>query len=178
MMLEILTRHLSTRPTMLSRNQASLAALTGDDWVQTLLIDDVGRGVAWANEQLRDFTPTDNYVWILDDDDECIFPGLIEGLAAIVAEKQPDGVMVRMDHGPLGILPSNQGWGGVLWQGGVGCSALISSRALWMECRSAWGSHYAGDFDYVQAVQQSGARLFWWDVVASRVSRRSMGAGE
>lgn len=39
------------RPGLLARNQASLAAQTDPDFEQILLVDDAGRGVAWANAQ-------------------------------------------------------------------------------------------------------------------------------
>lgn len=180
MLLEIVTRHLSTRPKLLAQNQASLQALASDDWKQTLLVDDVGRGVDWANEQLQNFEPTGDWVWVLDDDDECIYPGLIEGLTAIVDRCQPDAVMVRMDHSAagLGILPHINDWHGQLREGGVGCSALISSRETWMKHRNAYGARYAGDFDYIHAVQESGANIFWWNAIVSRVGKRMMGAGE
>lgn len=180
MLVEIVTRHLSTRPGLLRRNQASLEQLTSRNWVQTILPDDVGRGVAWANAQLRTFEPTGDYVWILDDDDECILPTMARDLETIADAYHPQAIMVRMDHGPeLGILPSDRGWRGHLHEGGVGCSAMISSRATWMAYRHAWGERYAGDFDYVRAVQRAGVHVYWWDVVASKISNRNIGkAGE
>lgn len=147
------------------------------DWIHSLLVDDEGHGVAWANGQLRRFDPIGDYVWVLDDDDECILPDMLNLLEDVVYKHLPDAVVVRMDHGPpLGILPDDICWGRYLYLGGVGCSALISSKETWLAHRESWGYHYAGDYDYVDAVQCSDAVFYWWDVVASRANGRNMGA--
>ena len=178
-MLEVVTRHLTSRPRMLRFNQQSLERLCGGDWIQTVIVDDVGIGIERTHENFRSFTPSGDYVWILDDDDECILPSFVVDLEKIIQSNSPDAVVVRMDHGRgLGILPNNGMWGKTLHRGLVGCSALISSRDTWMKNREAWGSSYSGDFDYVHSVQSSVANLFWWDVVASRARQQSYGAGE
>ena len=72
--LEIVTRCFR-RPTLLQKNIEALAAQTCDDWEQTFLIDDIGRGVNWANESLAGYAPhlTGQYIWLLDDDDICTY---------------------------------------------------------------------------------------------------------
>jgi hypothetical protein len=173
MFLEIVTRHLTTRNEPLRRNQESLAQLTSGDWKQTLLIDKVGRGVPWASKRLAKHTPAGEFVWVLDDDDECIFPELVTGLKIIDSRYAPDAIMVRMDHGkPLGVLPAGPAWKGVLYEGGVGCSALIASAETWLRFRAHWGDRYAGDWDFVNAVINSDVNVYWYDVVASRVGRK------
>jgi hypothetical protein len=68
MLLEIVTRHIQGRPAMLAANMASVKALAkgAPDLVkQTILLDEVGRGVSWANAQLAEFEPVGDYVWLL-----------------------------------------------------------------------------------------------------------------
>lgn len=179
-LLEVLTRCYK-RPQMLLANQASLDALTGDDWEQTLLTDDVGRGVGWSYEQLAAYAPhlTGEYVWLLDDDDECIYPALVEGLRAIVEAHDPDVVVVRMDHGERGVLPPAKHWGKRPYQGAIGCSAYIVRRAVWQRhAHTLTPGHYASDYEFIRAVWDAGVSVYWWEIVASRVQRISYGRPE
>ena len=179
-MLEIVTRHLTTRPTMLERNQASVDRYADEDVMQTLIVDNVGRGVAWANEQMAEFTPVADYVWLLDDDDEAVCPHLPECLTRIVEQTAPDLVMVQMDHGQgVGVLPSGFLWGSPPQEGRIGCSAFITSKEHWMECRGAWTSRYAGDSDFVRAAYALADEVVWHKCVVSKCQRaNSNGAPE
>lgn len=183
--LEVLTR-VYKRPQMLAANQASLDDQTNDDWEQTLLVDEVGRGVGWSYEQLTAYAPklTGEYIWLLDDDDLCVYPALVADLKAIVAVASvaahvPDVVMVRMDHGERGVLPPDRFWGLPPRQAAIGCSAYIVRRAVWQAHAGALApGHYASDFDFIEAIWQSRPRVYWWDIVASRVQRISYGRPE
>jgi hypothetical protein len=178
--LEILTRAYK-RPLMLNRNKASVQAL-GKDVLHTVLHDSVGRGIGWSYRSLAAYARylAGNYIWILDDDDECIHPTLVDELKQIVIQCAPDVIMVRMDHGePLGILPSLY-WQHPPVQGQIGCSAFIVRRKVWQKHADAMQSgHYASDFDFISAIFASDPEIYWHDVVASRCQRSlSNGAPE
>lgn len=176
--LEVITR-CYRRPGMLAANVASMQEQTDRDYWQMLLHDAQGRGVAWANEQLTDYTPQCPYVWILDDDDMCIRPSLIAELKAITAQHDPDVIMMRMDHGPRGILPDGDFWGRPPQIAHVGCSAFVVHRAIWLLHQAAWrNGGYSADFGFIGAVFSREPRVFWHDVIASRVQRISLGAPE
>lgn len=177
-LIEVLTRCYK-RPNMLGVNQASLDAQTDPDWVQTLLIDDVGRGIPWSHTNMAAYAPhlEGDYIWILDDDDECILPTLVAEVRRIVGREHPDVIMLKMDHGPMGVLPSRT-WGVMPTEGDIGCSAYIVRRDVWQTHASSYTARYAGDFDFISAILASGARAHWHDVVASRIQRRSIGAPE
>lgn len=178
--LEVVTR-VYKRPTLLAANQASLDGQSDGDWEQTLLTDAVGRGVGWSYEQLATYAPqlTGDYIWLLDDDDLCVYPDLVAELKAIAAQHDPDVVFVRMDHGERGVLPTDKFWGRPPFQGCIGCSAYIVRRAVWQQHANAFcPGHYASDFDFIQAIWQDRPRVAWWDIVASRVQRISYGRPE
>ena len=177
MFLEIITRHLTTRPIMLTQQQASLAILTDSDWMQTLLIDDIGRGVPWANANLAICAPrlAGDYIWILDDDDLCIYPPLVNDLKAIVAKRDPDVVFVRMDHGADGILPDDENWGHAPVYGHIGTSAFIVRRSIWQAHACAWVAVRESDYTFIAHVWAAGPRVYWHDVIASRIQRCSEG---
>lgn len=180
MFLEVLTRCYQ-RPNLLRVNQAGLAAQTAGDWEQTLLIDDVGRGIGWATENMAAYAPQleGAYIWILDDDDVCIEPTFVAGLRQIVDAQRPDLIFVRMDHGPRGVLPDAAHWGREPVRAAIGVSAFVVARELWQAC--AWAlcpGHYESDFEFVAALFRRAERVYWWDVIASRVQQIGLGRPE
>jgi len=178
--LEILTRCYK-RPAGLARNQASLRAQSDPDYIQTLLIDDQGIGVAAANARLASVEPVGQYVWVLDDDDFCTDTRLIERLKMLTGTMRtaPAAVVVRMDHGELGVLPALEDWGRAPAEGGIGASALIVRADVWRHYADRWASaRYASDYDFASAVLRGETNVVWVDWVASAISRRSIGAPE
>jgi hypothetical protein len=176
--LEILTRTYK-RPTMLAANMESLRKQTYRDYTQTLLNDDVGRGIGWSYTNLAAYAPllVGDYIWILDDDDKVVSPTFIADLKEIIEAHNPDVIMVKMDHGPRGILPS------VCWQrrpeiGGIGCSAFVIKRAIWQKHAQHFGANYAGDFDFINSIFARDYDIYWFDCVASAVQKISYGAAE
>lgn len=163
----------------MAANGASLQAQTCDDFAQVVLNDDVGRGMAWAQAQLASYEPHARYVWILDDDDVCIRDTLVEELQTIAAEHDPDVIMLRMDHGPLGVLPDDAHWRKAPAFGFVGVSAFVVRRQLWTSCAFAWRTaNYNSDFAFATALFSKDPSVYWHDVVASKVQRISQGAAE
>lgn len=179
--LEVLTR-CYRRPTWLAENQASMAAQSDPDWVQTLLVDEVGIGVEAANARLADVEPNSDYVWVLDDDDLCVRDDLVQRLKSVVGAMltAPAAIVVRMDHGELGVLPDmGRWWGLVPPEGGIGASALVTRADVWRRYRDAWRTgRYASDYDFTAAVLRGETHVVWVDLVASRVRRRSIGRPE
>lgn len=157
---------------MLAQNQASLDALESDDWVQTLLIDEVGRGVVWANRNLARFAPgvVGEWIWILDDDDMCMCPALVDELRAIAAEHAPDVVMVRGDYQHCGVLP--EPWGVRPTLGAVGSSCFIVRRPVWQRYAYTWAEGELGaDFRMIDVIFEHGHAVYWHDCMAMRALR-------
>lgn len=179
--LEVLTR-CCRRPTMLARNQASLDAQTDGDWLQTILIDDLGRGIPWASEQVGRYAPhlVGRYIWLLDDDDECIRPTLVAELRAIVvSDNAPAVIMLKMNHGPRGVLPELEFWGQPPAHGHIGVSAYVVERKLWQAHAAAWSpGAYHSDFNFIASVFASDPRIYWYDVIASQVQQIGLGRPE
>lgn len=176
--LEVLTRTYK-RPNMLAVNKASLRAQTDDDYIQTLLDDPTGYGIGWSYTNMAAYAPylMGNYIWILDDDDATVSLTLIADLKAIVKAHTPDVIMLKMDHGELGILP-NKYWQQYPVLGDIGCSAFVVWRKVWQQHAKYFGSHYAGDFDFIDSIFARDYEIYWFDCVASRVQKRSLGEPE
>jgi hypothetical protein len=177
--LEVLTRCYK-RPLMLAVNRTSLLAQTCNDWTQTLLIDDQGRGIGWSHENMAAYAPrlVGDFIWILDDDDMCILPDFVEGLRFIVADSDPDVIFVKMDHGGGRILPTRY-WGMMPRCGEIGVSAFVVRRSVWQTHVSAMvPGMYTSDYALISSIWDGGASVYWWDVVASKVQKQSMGDAE
>lgn len=177
--LEVLTR-VYKRPTMLQINMESLRRQTDQDFTQTFLVDDVGRGIEWSHENMAAYAPrlVGDWVWCLDDDDMCILPTFVEGLKAIAVLNAPDVIMVRMDHGYGRILPSAR-WGRSPQMSEIGASAYVVKRGLWQAHAGAMvPGKYTSDFELISSIWRDSPAVYWWDVIASRVQRQSLGAAE
>lgn len=176
-LLQVLTR-CWRRPSLLQANLKSVAAL-GEGVEQTCVVDTEGRGIGASYEALARLEVRGQYIWILDDDDICIEPGLVGRLRELM-RKRPDVVMVRMDHGDgLGVLPGEAQWGQAPVQGGIGCSGFMVRREVWLAERDVLvPGEYASDYRFIARVFGGGYVVEWLDVVASRVQRISHGAAE
>lgn len=178
MFLEVLTRCYK-RPIMLLCNQRSMRNQGCTDWKQSLLVDYEGKGIAWSYQNLAAYSPNlvGDYIWILDDDDMAVSLSLVEDLKGIVKAHNPDVIMMRMDHGERGILPGKS-WHQYPVMGDIGCSAFVVRRAIWQSHSRHLGAHYAGDFDFISSIFARDCEIYWFDCVASKVQRISLGAPE
>jgi hypothetical protein len=115
-----------------------------------------------------------HYVLILDDDDLMNDNGLIATLktyATPVWKGRPNLFMVRMDHGPWGILPDDNLWGQPPKSGRQGCSSVIPSRDIFMRAVTHYQPRYNGDFDFVNACFSLSENTIWLNTVATRVQQ-------
>lgn len=176
--LEIITRTCK-RPALLAANEASIRQQTDGDYLHTILEDRVGLGIGQAQMQLCGYAGAlrGQYVWLLDDDDICTRPTLVADLKGIVAqENEPELVMMRMDHGPRGVLPDDLHWQGPPVCGFIGVSAYVVRQDVFVRHRAAWlSARYASDFDFIAAAYAAAERVTWWDVVASQVQQIGLG---
>ncbi len=179
MFLQVLTRHLATRPNSLIRCQDSLREQTYGQWGQTVLTDSVGRGVEWANRNLAHYAPqlTGDYIWILDDDDICIYPEFVEKLQFQCADN-PDVVMVKGWYAGYDILPDGDYWEQRPVLNHVGSSNFVVRRDVWQKHADAWPNTLAGDYAFINAVFESEPYVKWWDRIVMRAIKKGNGQSE
>lgn len=188
--LEVLTR-IYKRPQMLAINVESLRHQTDGDWVQTFLVDNVGRGINWSHENMAAHAPNlvGDLVWILDDDDMCTCSTLVADLKRIVAEHDPDVIMLKMNHGKA-VLPDDETWGDGPVCGHIGCSAYVVKREVWQAHAGAMvPGWYGSDYSLINSIFGNNPamglapwvkqpRIYWHDCVASLVQQQSFGQAE
>lgn len=165
--LTVITRTVARRGELLARNQKSLAEQVDPDYQQLVIMDEDERGVNWANGMMASRAWGDiqgDYVMVLDDDDELANPRVIHYLKA--HNYGQDLYIVRMDHGPRGILPSP---GAEIKKGGIGCSGVIPKRELFLKAVKHYRPAYDGDYDYIQACLDLAWGVTRLNYVASKV---------
>lgn len=177
--LEVITRTFGQRPDMLRRCTESLQEMHDSDWTQQIVVDQVGLGVNWANANLATVDVSGTWVWILDDDDICVRPSLVDELKTIHLQAQPDVIMVRAWHAKFGWLPDNAHWEHEPVCGKVGASSYLVKKDLWMLQRHRWRSVYEADYWFIHDLwEMSDLRWYWHDVTAAYYPQQSMGAPE
>ena len=169
--LTVVTRTIPRRYDMLVANKQSLREQSDQDYQHLVISDYVGVGVAYANGEMatRDWSGIEgDYVMVLDDDDILSGPDVIKRLKEALVIMPVDLLIVRMDQGPHGILPSP---GEPIKRGRIGCSAVIPSRLLFLEAVKSYTPRYDGDYDYISACVEKSTVLYRFDFVASKVTQ-------
>ena len=167
------------RPESLKANVASVANQTDQDYEHLFIVDDVGRGMEWANRALATATPAGDYVLVLDDDDILSEPRAIEYLKEAAVDK-PDVIIFRGDFGEvLGILPDAVVWGNRPIKGHIGSAAFATSRDVWEKHVTSYGAKEGGDYEYLKALWQDKPAVVWLDkLITTLPTGQSWGAPE
>lgn len=172
MTLEVLTRHLPARATLLARQQASLATLVGA-WRQTILVDPIGLGIGASHLRLRTVEPSGDWVWMLDDDDEAADPHLIQRL-----DRRAELHVFRMAY-DWGVLPEDEAFEQhFIHEQHIGAPCVVVSRGLWMRARKGWTDRYEGDYDFIRTAVGLAEGIRWHDVVVAKIDQARHGAVE
>ena len=178
--LQVITRTFGQRPEMLKRNRASLDALTSKDWEQTIVEDTEGRGVSWANQNLQHVLATGDYVWVLDDDDVCALPELVEELREAVNKHLPPVVVMWAYHEKWGMLPDIEHWGKAPTLGKCGFSNFFIRSDVWNRERAMFANFacYEADYEFANHLWKQGYQFEWHDALAAWYPQQSNGAVE
>ena len=178
--LQVITRTFLKRPGLLAEHEKSLAALSDPDWEQTLVVDDAGRGVAWANANLATVPATGEWVWVLDDDDLCVKGDLVETLKRLGAERECGVIVMRATHVAYTILPHDNNWGVRPTLTDCGYSNFFIRGEAWNRHRAKFRELdcYAADHAFYAHVWDQGERFHWHDAIAAHYPVRSIGRPE
>jgi hypothetical protein len=177
--LEVITRHMESRPNFIQDNFASLDMQTCDDWVQTLLVDDVGRGVEWANYQMGRYAPNlvGEFIWVLDDDDVCVCETFVEDMKRIVEEHDPDVIISKIDAN--GVIPPDELWRKKPKVARIGMACFVVRRAVWQAHAEKFWPKLAADYNFIFDVWAAGVyKWYWHDEVVMRIQQVGRGRPE
>ena len=190
--LTIITR-CCKRPAGLARAIESVQTQTDKDFEQVFIVDEVGKGLTWANRQFHEqrMRAEGEYVFVLDDDDVLATPDFVTRLKECAAQwDMPDVILLR--HQQLAptkaLLPPPHVWSlnwetgerPTRWAGSVYCFAI--RRELWLAnaWRFSYGQgeawHTGGDWRLATALcGWPGLRFIRLDLMSARSFKRGYG---
>lgn len=174
-LLEVISRTYK-RPALLRHNRASVELL-GPDVRQVFLVDEVGLGIAASYERLSEHEPGASWVWILDDDDLCIYDQMAYDLS-IIDCLNFDVVMCKMERDGF-IFPDKFTWQKPPELGHICVSCFIVRRDVWMQHRHAFApGSYSSDFNFIASVFATKPSVYWLDKIVSKTQQVSKGEPE
>jgi hypothetical protein len=178
MFLEVITRTFGQRPLLLQRCRRSLELLHSSDWEQRIVVDEQGRGVAWANRNLATVETTGDWVWVLDDDNIASHRDLIGELKALIRRKKPEIVIARCYHRKYGMLPPYDLWEQRPVRDRYDGACLFARGDIWNKYRDGWVADYAGDWHFVNHLWEAGVKAAWLPVAAAYLPEALYGRPE
>lgn len=172
------------RPKLLQNNINSVTAQASLDWEQIFLLDQKGRGIVWANDQLhtRRHKIKGDWVFILDDDCRLLSEDLVAGIARTSLDDK-NVVMVRSSRPQAAphILPPADVWGSKQAMldkpskfAVLNCLCYIVRRDLWMKHIRAFGGSTSGAWTFAAAFLPE-ANIHWFDVVVAETQQLGRG---
>lgn len=184
--LSIITR-VYKRPVGLSQNLASIHRLKDKDIEQIFIHDNVGVGMfeankSFGNNEVRSLIDGE-YVYLLDDDDFIVNPGMIGELKKIAKEHTPDVIFFRMiiklGQIPGDLYPTNDlCWGVKPVIARIGGSCFVVKKEIYLKHIHEFAKPRCGDFYFINAVFESGAKCYWHDKVQAETGKVSRGKPE
>lgn len=145
------------RPEALVRCMRSVEQQTLVSEIEHLIVPDyVGLGVGGMYQRVPSHIHAvhGEYVHFLADDDVLASPTVVEQVKQAAEQNgYPPMLLVRVIKGAL-QLPFGQPWPPVIGQIDLGC--FITRADVWKAHAHKYGDRYEGDFDFAEAVAQSG----------------------
>ena len=158
------------RPGPLKRCVASVKKQTSQDYEHVFLVDNIGRGYAYANSlfYLHREKVKGEFVFLLDDDDYVTEPNFISHIKAIVIGESPDVIMVKMQT-EAHIFPLKNVWKKVPISGSIGTSCFVVSNKVYQRHIKAFWQNCGGDYHFIKEVFKHNYKVFWFDKIITRI---------
>jgi glycosyltransferase involved in cell wall biosynthesis len=167
---------------MFKQHLASVEMQKDRDFEHIVLKDNVGIGVAKANQlffQNKDRVNGD-YVFMLDDDDIFITDDFVSDMKYIAMNTNYPGIIfIRMQINE-DIVPTEKIWNtNRLLKCHIGTSCFIMRSDLWKENIQHFASiPTTGDFHFINTVFSKNPKVFWQNKLYSKTLRVSRGQAE
>lgn len=133
-----------------------------------MIVDNVGKGLHWANRQIANVAQsiTGRYVYVLDDDDFITCEDFVSGLKQLLAQvkKDPDMIIAR---GWLLERMMPDGWMQMPRRGKIAAPNMIVRNDVFKFHARKWDTDRAGDWRFLNSVMKirGTANFYWWDKV-------------
>lgn len=166
------------RPRYLVANIESILRQDDEDWEQILLVDNVGRGLLYANSMFFEHQQEVNgkYVYILDDDNRLTVHDIVSDLRSLV-KGNPPVVMCRAKVNDY-VMPPR--WQTPPVRGEIDAGCYFVRSDIWKKYIQHYAMPVAGDYHFIHAVwlgeNLSGMwpdnEPVWWNRLVNESMRR------
>jgi hypothetical protein len=161
----------TNRPAGIHRALSSLRKQTDQDFQTLCLIDDVGRGIPWANKNLKHTKQhvKGKFVYMLEDDDDFLHDDFIKDLKKIVSDHSPGVIMCKaLIEGK--VFPKPLVWRNKPIISQIGTPCFIVSNAVYQRHVHAEDVQKCGDFHFLSDLWPMKYPTYWWDQVVNASS--------
>lgn len=154
----------------LERCIKSVNKQTSQDFEHIFLVDDTGKGYAYANAQFfrHKEKVTGDFVFLLDDDDYLIEPNFIKYIKDIVIRSSPDVIMVKMQT-EAHIFPMKNVWKKKPISGSIGTSCFVVSNKVYQRHIKAFAQSCGGDYHFIKEVFNHNYKIYWFNKIVARI---------
>lgn len=161
----------TNRPAGIHRALASLQKQSDPDYQILCLIDDKGRGIPWANKNLKHTKQhvRGKFVYMYEDDDEFQHPDFIKDLKRIVADHEPQVIMCKALIENK-VFPKPLVWRNKPIISQIGTPCFIVSNEVHQAHVHAEDVQKCGDYHFISDVWTGGYKTYWWDQVVNSSS--------
>lgn len=162
------------RPKALSRCQRSIETQTDIDHEQVLIIDDIGKGLLWANQQFHAHRERvkGKYVQFIDDDDYFIDTDFVKRIREINKESDPDIIITKIDAKPV-VYPTDKSWNKEPIRGEIMGGCVCVKNEVFQKHIHAFGQPKAGDYFFIKEIfdNKNGYKIHWEDRITIQAVR-------
>lgn len=172
------------KPKCLERNIASVQAQTDRDYEQIFIIDDVGRGLAWADQALAANKHRNNgkYIMVLDDDDIITNKSFVSLIKLVSETSDPDVIIWRGKFSSINLVlpPVDRYWGIKPVKAFIGSFNYCIRKEIYDEHIHICKTGACGDYDLIESVfnRVPFPSVFWYNKIFVATQQKSKGAGE
>ena len=179
MFLSIVTRT-CRRPKALAKCKRFVKAQDCQDYEHIIIVDEIGRGVPWANGMLakRDWSDLNgDYVYILDDDN------LLLGGAITIMQNgagQHDLLIYKINRLKRAqrSFPEDEYWQAPPVYRHIDTGCVVLRKDLFLHSVKHFTARYEGDYDFISEAYRSAQSVNWVDYKIMKLQRISAGEFE
>jgi len=177
--LTVVTRKHPKRPNLYLQNMESLLRQTDRDFYHMVLLDKIGKGVAFANKSLYVNSPaiTSDYVFILDDDNVLINDSFVADIKAIVKEHAPDVIIIKGTRKNK-VYPTDVVWKNKPQFAHIDMANFVVTKEVYQKHASKFCINQGADYNFITDVFKQNYKIFWQDKIYSTALAVSYGKPE
>ena len=178
--LTIVTRSYK-KPLCLEKNVESVKAQVDQDLEQVFIIDNVGRGLAWADVALNENKQRNHgkYIMILDDDDLITNKNFVMLLKQVAERLDPDVIIWRGKFTEINAIlpPLDEYWSIRPNKQFIGSFNYCIRKEIYDEHIHVCNSGLCGDYDLISTIfaRQPPPSLFWYNKILVSTQQKSFG---